>query len=74
MTEVDEFSEYLNVNVAINMKGSPHPFLGKVVELNDLFVVLLKRDGRTTKIRRRAVDAIEPIGRVDGDGNDSLRY
>jgi hypothetical protein len=57
----DELASYLNKLVLVVVSYSERPMIGKFVGLSESYVSLEKRDGRVLRIRRKAINAIEPL-------------
>jgi hypothetical protein len=60
----DELASYLNKLVLVVVTYSERPVVGKFVGLSESCISLQKRDGRVLRIRRKAINAIEPMKEV----------
>jgi methylaspartate ammonia-lyase len=57
----DELASYLDKVIFLNVDFLPRAIVGKVVGLSESYVSIEKKDGRIIKIRRKAIQAIEPM-------------
>lgn len=57
----DELATFLGKMVFLNVDFLPRAIVGRLVGLSESYLSIEKKDGRIVKVRRKAVQAIEPM-------------
>lgn len=62
----DELVEYFANIVLVHVDFWPdRPIAAKLISLSEKFITLQRRDGRTLKVKRKAIRGIEPLKEND---------
>ena len=62
----DELAEYFENIVLVHVDFWPdRPIAAKLIGLSEKFITLQRRDGRTLKVKRKAIRGIEPLKEND---------